>query len=58
MERIWDFPSGPMVKTPGMGLVPHGRTRIPHTKCHGQGEKKKKERNGMDLSPSSWVHRP
>ena len=44
----------------GMGSVPYGRTRIPHTKCHGQEKKKKrkKERNGTDLSPSSWVHRP
>ena len=45
---IWDFPGGPVVKTPpstagGAGLIPGWESKIPHATQRGQKKRKKEK---------------
>ena len=45
----WDFPGGPLVKTPcsqcrGMGSIPGWRTKIPHALWCGQNKQTNKQK--------------
>ena len=46
-RKLWDFPGGPVVKTPsfhcggGVGLIPGGRTEIPHAAWPDQKKERK-----------------
>ena len=47
---VWDFPGGPVVKTPhsqcrGAGLIPGQGTKIPHASQRGQKKKKRKQKD-------------
>ena len=54
---LWDFPGGPVVKTPcflcreqGGGLMPSQGTKISHATQHSQTKKKSKQKH--------WLHNP
>ena len=50
IRDIWDFPCGPVVKTPGfqcrgMGSIPGQGTKIPHVEPHSQKTNKLTNKN-------------
>ena len=52
---IWDFPGGPVVKTPsfhcrGLGFDPWSRTKIPHAAQRGTAKQK-----SVDNDSLHWV---